>query len=126
MSGKNAKKLLIVLRKDDFSKDNEELLNKVLLSIGFNREEDCLSFILSQPYELEVSEHLKQNNITKVISFGIPYSKLGYSILETKFHCFTLSSRVYLLSSTLGELSKNQSLKRALWNELKENYLRNE
>ena len=115
--GSNSKGVLVVIDAE-VSEDEEELLAKILSSIGLTRDE--IALVRNNPEFNEYIDQLASLKFEKIISFGVASGKTRLLDIQTKYAPTTVEGRSVIMCDTLHDLNENTDMKRQLWNCLKE------
>ncbi|MCB0661794.1 MAG: hypothetical protein KDC24_03560 [Saprospiraceae bacterium] len=113
---------LIILKNNNHTNNNLEFLKKVFQAVNLNLSSDCFLLDLGESDSIMVGPVLRKNKIQTMISFGVDTANLGLQIHLQRYQIAHLESQKLLLADDLDSIQKNETLKRNLWNALKELY----
>ena len=117
----NARHTLILMN----SKDKEQLdfLGKILKAVQYDITQDVLLISLPQETQIDLTKMMRDVDISSILLFGIPLSKVGIHYNLPNYRPITINSTTYLLAEQLGQISKNQMKKKELWTALQKVFL---
>lgn len=107
-------KWLLITARDKISGENEELLRKICLALKADFDKDVSFYQVTendQPSDLLNHEH----QIKLIMSFGVLPSTFGLWIDLNAPGIRFLESFVFILTTSIDELSKSPNAKKQLW-----------
>ena len=117
--GNNQKGILVLSPENKLSNSNYILLQKILGAKNVDLDEDTLILRLPENPDINISRIIRDHNIKHLIIFGIQPKQVGINIQWKLYQKTKLGQLCILVSHNLEDLSNNQSLKRSLWQQLK-------
>lgn len=124
--GRNQKGIIIVYSVDveKFNSENaKDFLEKIVKAIGLNLEQDTLCVPLTQDMPCSFRS-LNEFNVKHLFVFGLTPRQMGIQAQISNYESVQLNNCDLFFADNLYELSTNQNKKRALWNHLKETFIR--
>ncbi len=118
LSGKNQKKLLVVVEKSDYTTEASGLLVKIIQAVGFQLAEDALLLQLERDTVISAQSIRLQHEIDYLISFGIPLVQLGIHLQIPAYQISKHGDIQLLLADKLEHTAAQKSAKAALWKAL--------
>lgn len=116
-SGKNQKGLLIVLMREP-QPGLLAFLEKVLMAVQYDLEEDALTVFLTGDQRFSFSQLAKNNGIQKALFFGLPPVRAGLNLNPRLYSPLTLGNQMLLFSDELPAIEQDKNLKKQLWEAL--------
>lgn len=100
------------------NEDEKTLLSKIMQSINRTMDKDFLLVELPEKSSATLAEKwLQEKSI--IISFGVPFSRLGFQFENKVYHILKLANNSFLQCDALSKVSQSPDLKRRLWSQLK-------
>lgn len=124
--GGNAKKLLVVVKRSDFSEENKAFLSKVLSAVKFDINSDCRVLILPEKGDYGIGNLLNTEQCTSILLFGINPKHIGLSIETFLYAPFKIASFSFLLGQSLEKIKNSTENKKSLWSALQKLFLNSE
>ncbi len=121
--GQGKQKTLVMLPAGQFdSTTHKALLQKILLSVQVDMEEDVMVLALSSKIPFSLIHLAEKEKFEKIIVFGVPLSQVGLHRQILKYQIVHINQIELIYSDGFLELENDPSrkLKLALWNSLKE------
>lgn len=116
--GNPGKGLFVAANQQD-GQPAKEFLGKVLQAVGFDLENEVLTFWSDGGAHFRFQQ-LKQNaSITHAIFFGFLPKDACLNLAYLPYQPIRLGGTVFLFADSLGKIMENPSLKRPLWEALK-------
>lgn len=123
-SGKNKKKLLVVINEKDDTSELNLLLDKILKAAGFDIEQDGLLLKLTEKDGFSLTAFYVNVEVESIISFGFKPTFLGMDWSLPSYQPYTFQARKYLFVNALSDIAQNLKLKGMLWKNLQEMFLK--
>ena len=125
LRGDNEKKLLIVIKNEDDSKENISLLTKILSAVKLNLEQDAL--LLANPKEkvYGINKMVQKGVVNKIMIFGVNPKDMGLSISTQMYKALKINKLQILIAHPIDQIRQKQDLKKALWSALQEFFPQN-
>lgn len=108
--------LILMHASQSMTASQKEMLGKIVKAVQLELSE-CGLLSLSGPIDLKKVEELKPRFI---LSFGLPADTFNPELTKKYYEIQKYNSLFILSSDSLGNLEKTDTLKRNLWNALKE------
>lgn len=96
------------------SEDEKAFLGKILSAVGLSLSQIDLLATQQTPY-LDFTALMAQKTATKLISFGVAPSKLGWNVALAPYTLKNVSGIDFLLANDLATVSTDTSHKKNLW-----------
>ncbi len=113
----NLTKVIIVLSSNEDKVLRSNLLPKILKAVNVDLVKEAI-IVEEQHYGIDIIKLIKDQNIDKVISFGVSPLALSLNLSATLYKLNKIGSIQFLFSDNLGVISTNQERKKALWSNL--------
>lgn len=115
--GKSDTNLLVVLPKDC---PHMELVVKILKAINIQDLNDTKQLYLSSHDGISLYPLIKDTEVNRIISFGIPTTQLGLHVDHRLYQTVDFRNLQIIISADLDIVSVNPEHKKALWGALKQ------
>lgn len=123
-SGENNKSLLIVLQENEEREEELKLfLAKILTAIKYDINKDVYLVTLNHEKGISLSTICQKSNSTLAIVFGYKPTQLGIYAKLRNYVFTEINNISFLFCDSLKEISKQNNLKAALWDALKNKLL---
>lgn len=117
-SGKNEKKLLVVVKELDFTEENKAFLSKILSAVKYKMEDDASILVIPDGEVYAVNELLINADFEHAIIFGIKPKDLGLSIETYLYSPFKIARIQILVGHSLETIKTSTNDKKNLWTAL--------
>lgn len=117
--GNNQKGLFVAIAGEETPND-KELLTKMLQAAGFDMAEDTKVFWITTHQPFSFSSLRNGFGFSNALFFGIPPKQAGLKLDAKPYQPLTLNGVSYLFSASLTDILANPTLKRPLWEGMKE------
>ncbi|MCF8247666.1 MAG: hypothetical protein K9J37_21530 [Saprospiraceae bacterium] len=117
--GNNQKGLFVAIAGAETPND-KELLTKMLQAAGFDMAEDTKVFWITTQQPFSFSSLRNELGFSNALFFGIAPKQAGLMLDAKPNQPLTLSGVTYLFTASLTDILANPTLKRPLWEGMKE------
>ncbi len=122
--GDNEKKLLVVIKKEDFSAENRNFLSKILAAVKYELEKDAVIFSLPDGVSFSIADLVKESKMNDVILFGVNPKEVGFSFETIVYVPHCINKVNILIAHGLEQIKVKTDLKKALWAALQQMFLK--
>lgn len=96
------------------SADEKQFLEKIIGAVGLKLDQvDLVEY--NKFGSVDYQEVISKKVTSKFISFGVGFSKLGWSLLLVPYQIKSIDGVEFLLADSLQNIAINQNLKKSLW-----------
>lgn len=96
------------------SVEEKQLLEKIIGAVGLKLDQvDLVEY--NKYRNIDYQEVISKKVTSKFISFGVGFSKLGWSLLLVPYQIKSIDGVEFLLADSLQNIAINQNLKKSLW-----------
>lgn len=108
----------VLVVSNPLNEEEKSLLSKIMQSINRTTDQNFLLVQLAEKSSGKLADQwFKEESI--IISFGVPFSQLGFQLDKTLYRILKMAGKSFLLVDTLSKISGSADLKRKLWSQLK-------
>lgn len=120
-AGSNSKGVLVIAQMaEGVDMEQEDLLNKILLSVQLNGKEDVLLLKTLPSMRFSLASLCRSAGCHTALIFGAEPEQLGLHFRIEKYKPFAINHIRGVWADTPAELSPSRDLKAALWSSLKQ------
>ncbi|PLK45454.1 hypothetical protein [Emticicia sp. TH156] len=104
----------VLILAERISEDEKAFLGKILSAVGLSLAQVDLIDVQVMP-TIDYPSFLAQKTTSKLISFGVGFSKLNWDVVLTPYQLKSLSGITFLLANNLQTISTDTAHKKNLW-----------